>query len=104
MNIIEVDLYPNDTTEKRDKELARLRSEGAIIMEITSADRGVAGMRYYIHYAEQGHCPYCLSGGSTYEALDDMAIHLIDRHGWDYDTATLWLRNLEEELAIEKEA
>lgn len=34
-------------------------------------------------------CPDC-----NLEAKpDDVAIHMVDNHGWDYETARLWLRD-----------
>lgn len=31
---------------------------------------------------------------------DDIAIHLLERHGWDYERARLWLRDTVEEDSV----
>jgi hypothetical protein len=38
-------------------------------------------------------CPKCYV---TAKESDDIAVHLLDHHGWGYEEARLWLRDTEE--------
>ena len=53
-------------------------------------------------YPGQTVCPSCWEGFVA-KNPDDVAIHLIDTHGWDTDKATIWLRNEVEPKAFMKE-
>lgn len=45
---------------------------------------------------EPSTCPDCPIHGLP----DDIAIHLIDTHGWETDKATVWLREQVEERSF----
>lgn len=40
-----------------------------------------------------GNCPVT----AQKNAADDLAVHLMERHGWVYDEATAWLRGVVED-------
>ena len=45
-------------------------------------------------------CPYeCCPVVST--ESDDIAVHVIDRHGWDYEEARIWLKRQVEAEAFD---
>lgn len=47
------------------------------------------------------NCSIC---GDVFDKADDVAIHLVDDHGWDTERARLWLRDQIEEQAFYEEA
>jgi hypothetical protein len=49
----------------------------------------------------QTNCPECLFKAKE---PDDVACHLMERHGWDYEHARLWLRDQVEEKAANEAA
>lgn len=46
-------------------------------------------------------CPVCFF---MVPAADEVAVHLISEHSWDYEKARLWLRDTIEEKAFHEEA
>lgn len=61
-------------------------------------------------YEEGKLCPECGRPNpvqfdpTPFGGPDDVAIHLLDSHGWDYEKARLWLRDKVEEKAFAQEA